>query len=84
MLLFIASRLPIAIPDFGCAWVAGAAMGQPAVLARAKAGHQCRRGRHGLRLFLSEVSGEPLVADIMLKGRQGFGVWTVNNLVLFS
>ena len=25
MLVFIASRLPIAIPDFGCAWVAGAA-----------------------------------------------------------
>ena len=39
-LVFIASRLPIAIPDFGCAWVAGAATGQPVVLARTEAGHK--------------------------------------------
>ena len=39
-LVFIASQLPVAIPDFGCAWVAGAAMGQSTVLARAKAGHK--------------------------------------------
>ena len=39
-LVFIASRLPIAVPDFGSAWVAGAATGQPTVLARAKAGHK--------------------------------------------
>ena len=39
-LVFIASRLPIAIPDFGCAWVAGASTGQPAVFTRAKAGHK--------------------------------------------
>ena len=39
-LVFIASRLPIAVPDFGCAWVAGTAAGQPTVLARAKAGHK--------------------------------------------
>ena len=24
------------------------------------------------------------IADIMLKGCQGFGIWTVDNLVLFS
>ena len=40
MLAFIASRFPVAIPDFGCAWVAGAATGQPTVLACAKAGHK--------------------------------------------
>ena len=39
-LVFIAPWLPIAIPDFGCAWVAGASTGQPAVLTRAKAGHK--------------------------------------------
>ena len=61
-----------------------AAASQPAVLARAKVGHECREGRHGLRFFLAEVSGEPLVADSILKGRQGFGVRTVDNLVLFS
>ena len=32
--------LPIAISDFGCAWVAGAFTGQPAVLARTKSGHE--------------------------------------------
>ena len=62
----------------------GATASQPAVLARAKAGHQCREGRHGHGFFLAEVSGEPLVTDIMLEGRQGFGVWIVDYLVLFS
>ena len=28
---------------------------QPTVLSRAKAGHECREGSHGLRLFLAEV-----------------------------
>ena len=39
-LVFVASWFTIAIPDFGCVWVAGAATGQPAVLARTKAGHE--------------------------------------------
>ena len=47
----------------------GAATSQPAVLARTKAGHECRNGCHGLRLLLAEVSGKPLVTDVMLKGR---------------
>ena len=38
--VFIALWLPVAIPDFGCAWVAGASTGQPAVLTRTKAGHK--------------------------------------------
>ena len=40
MIVFIASCLPVAIPDFGCTWVAGASTGQPAVFTRAKAGHK--------------------------------------------
>ena len=32
--------LPVAISDFGCARVVGAFTGQPAVLARAKSGHE--------------------------------------------
>ena len=39
-LAFMALRFPITVPDFGCAWVAGAATGQPTVFARAKAGHK--------------------------------------------
>ena len=30
--------------------------GQPTVLSRAKAGHECREGCHGLWLFLAEVA----------------------------
>ena len=44
-------------------------MSQPVVLTRAKADHECREGRNGFWFFLAEVSGEPLVADIMLKDR---------------
>ena len=29
---------------------------QPTMLSRAKAGHECREGCHGLRLFLAEVA----------------------------
>ena len=32
--------LPVAISDFGCAWVTGAFTGQPAVLTRTKSGHE--------------------------------------------
>ena len=39
-LAFTASWFSIAIPDFRCAWVAGAATGQPTIFARAKAGHK--------------------------------------------
>ena len=40
MFVFIAPWFPVVIPDFGCAWVAGASTGQPAVFTRAKAGHK--------------------------------------------
>ena len=42
ILTFVLSApwLPVAISNLGCAWVAGASMGQPAVLARTKSGHK--------------------------------------------
>ena len=82
----VTSKLAIAVFDLGGACLAGCvfAMSQPTILTRAKAGHECREGCHGLRLFLAEVSGEPFVADAMLKGRYGFGIRIVDNLVLFS
>ena len=33
---------------------------------------------------MAEVSGEPFVTDAMFEGREGFGVQTVNNLILLS
>ena len=49
----------------GCVCTAG----QPTILSRAKAGHKCREGCHGPRLFLAKVAGEPFVTDAMFKGR---------------
>ena len=40
MLVLSAPWLPVAISNFGCALVAGASTGQPAVLARTKLGHK--------------------------------------------
>ena len=82
----VASRLVVAIFSFRGAGVACIvfATGQPTILARAKAGHECREGRHGLWLLLAEVAGESFVADAMFKGREGFGVRTIDNLVLFN
>ena len=59
--VFIAPWLPVAIPDFGCTWVAGAASCQPAILSCAKAGHEACQCGHCSWLFLAEVSGEPFV-----------------------
>ena len=40
MFVLSALWLPVAISDFGCAWVVGASTGQPAILARTKSGHK--------------------------------------------
>ena len=66
-----ASELAVAIFDLGGARFACrvVATGQPTILTRTKAGHECREGCHGLRLFLDEVAGEPFVTDTMFKGR---------------
>ena len=67
----VASRLVVAIFSFRGAGVACIvfATGQPTILARAKVGHECREGRHGLWLLLAKVAGEPFFADAMFKGR---------------
>ena len=67
----IASELAVAIFGLGGARVTCCilATGQPTILSRTKAGHQCREGCHGLWLFLAEVAGEPFVTDAMFKGR---------------
>ena len=69
-LVFVASGLAVAIPGLCGARIACCvvATSQPAILARTKAGHECREGCHGLWLFLAEMSGKPLVTDVMLKG----------------
>ena len=66
-----ASELAVAIFDLGGAHFTCCvfATGQPAILTRTKAGHECREGCHGLRLFLAEVVSEPFVTDAMFKGR---------------
>ena len=67
----IASELAIAVFDLGGARFACRVFttGQPTVLTRTKAGHECHEVYHGLRLFLAEVAGKPFVADAVFKGR---------------
>ena len=69
-LVFAASGLAVVIFNFRGAGITCIvfAMGQPTVLARTKAGHKCHENCHGLLLLLAEVSGEPLVMDVMLEG----------------
>ena len=71
LFVFIAPELAGAVFGLGGACLAGCvfATSQPAVLTRAKAGHECREGCHRFWLFLAEVAGEPFVADAMFKGR---------------
>ena len=85
-LVLVASWLAVAVPGFGGSRVAGAiaSTGKPAILSHTEAGHKCGKGCHGLRLFLAEVSGEPLILNAMFEGREGFGVQTIHNLVLFN
>ena len=70
-LVSVTSGLAVAIFDFRGARFACRvfATGQPNILTRAKAGHECHEVYHGLRLFLAEVASEPFVADAMFKGR---------------
>ena len=48
------------------------------ILTRAKVGHECGKSCHGLWFFLAEVPGKPFVTDAVFKGREGFGIRTVN------
>ena len=67
----VAAELAVAIFDLGGAHFTCCvfATGQPTILTRTKAGHECREGCHGLRLFLAEMTGEPFVSDAVFKGR---------------
>ena len=67
----VASELAVAIFGLGGSHVTCYifATGQPTILSRTEAVHKCREGCHGFWLFLAEVSGQPFVADAMLKGR---------------
>ena len=85
-LVLVASWLAVVVPGFGGASIAGAiaSTSKPGILSRAKAGHKCSKGCHGLRLFLAKVSHEPLISDSLFKCREGFSVRTIHNLVLFN
>ena len=69
-LVSVATWLAIAVSGLRCARVACCvvATGQPAILAHIEAGHECCEGCHGLWLLLAEMSGEPLITDVMFKG----------------
>ena len=86
MFMLVALQLAIAVSDFGSVWIADAAAStsEPAVFSRAKTGHRSGNGSHGSWILLTEVAGEPLVPDAVFKGREGFGVQTIDNLVLFD
>ena len=85
-LVFVASWPTVSISGFGGARVAGvvASTSYPTIFSRAKAGHECGERCHGLRHFLAEVLGDPLVMDAVFKGLKGFGVRIIDNLVLFN
>ena len=85
-LVFIASWLAVAVSNFGSARITGvvASMSETVVFSRVKAGHQSGKGCHGFWFFLAKVAGEPLIPDVVFEGREGFGVRTIDNLVLFN
>ena len=70
-LVFAASWPSIAIPSLRGARVAStiASMSEPANFACAEEGDKCSESCHSLRLFLTEVSGEPFMTDAVLKCR---------------
>ena len=84
--VFIVSWLAVAISNFGSTRIIGVyvSTSEPAIFSRAKTGHQSGKGSHGSSFFLTEVKVEPLISNAMFKGREGFGVWTINDLVLFN
>ena len=70
-LVSVTSELAVAIFYLGGACLAGCvfAMSQPTILTCAKAGHECREGCHGLRIFLAEEAGKPFIVNVVFKGR---------------
>ena len=89
-LVSVVSGNVVAISGFMGAGVACIvfATGQPTILARTKAGHECREGCHRLWLLLAEVAGEPFIAMLCLKaarasasGQSTIWFFLVKNLV---
>ena len=69
--VFIAPELACAVFGLREAYLVGCVCttSQPTILTRAETGHECREGRHRLRVFLVEVAGKPFVADAVFEGR---------------
>ena len=85
-LVFIVSWLAVAISNFGSTWIIGvvASTSEPVVFSYAKTGHQSGKGCHRFWFFLTEVAGKPLIPDTVFEGHEGFGIRTIDNLVLFD
>ena len=67
----------------GSFWV-GASTSQPAIFAHKEAGHEGGERRHCLWLILAELACKPLVPDTVSERGYGFGVRTIDYLVLFG
>jgi hypothetical protein len=81
--ILVVSGLSISVPNLGgtgCVWV-GVLASKPTVFARAKAGHEGSKGCHSSWFVLAEMPYKPFVLDTMLKGSQGFGIRTANDLI---
>jgi hypothetical protein len=84
--ILAASGLSISVPNLegtGCVWV-GVLASKPTVFARAKAGHEGSKDCHSSWFVLAELPYKPFVLDTMLKGSQGFGIRTVNDLTFLD
>ena len=70
-LVFVASWFAVGIFVIRSARIPGCvvAASQPAILARAKAGHECCEGCHRFRLLLAKVASQPFITDVMLECR---------------
>ena len=84
--MFVPLWPTVAISGIGGARITGTVVStsQPTVFSHVKVDHECGKGCHSLWLFMAEVSGEPFITDAVFKGREGFGVRTVDDLVLFN
>ena len=84
--VFAFSWLTIGISVFEGALVVGAiaSTSESAIFSHAKASHQSNDCCHGFRSFSAELVCKPFVPDAVSESREGFRVWTVDDLVLFD
>ena len=86
MFILAASGLSISVPNLGgtgCIWVGIFAASQLSSPAQ-KGGHEGSKGCHSSWFVLAELPYKPFVLDTMLKGSQGFGIRTVNDLIFLG